>query len=75
MLLGGASAEEIQILLGRLTAEDRQAILCTACYLVDEIDANCPERAEQIVAIIAANCVRQCSGRKVCRQTPASVCS
>ncbi len=40
-LISGASADEIRTLLGKLTAEDRQAVLCTACFLVPEIGANC----------------------------------
>ena len=64
-LLAGASASEIQPELDQLTAEDRQAVLCTACYLLDELAANCPERADAIGAVIAANChMCYCSGRR-----------
>jgi hypothetical protein len=31
--------------------EDRQAVLCTACYLLDDIAANCKERSEDIRAL------------------------
>ena len=64
-LLAGTSQNEIQPELDRLTVEDRQAVLCTACFLLDEIAANCPERADNIGAFIAANCLMyHCSGRR-----------
>jgi len=64
-LLAGTSPNEIQPELDRLTVEDRQAVLCTACYLLDELAANCPERADEIGAVIAANCpMNHCSGRR-----------
>jgi len=64
-LLAGSSADEVQLYLGQLTVEDRQAVLCTACYLLDEIAVNCHERAEEIGAFIAANCpMLHCSGPK-----------
>jgi len=47
--LAGTSPNEIQAELDRLAAEDRQAVLCTACYLLDAPAANCPERACHIV--------------------------
>jgi hypothetical protein len=56
-LLAGTAPNEIQSELDRLTAEDRQAVLCTACYLQDELAANCPERADEIGAVIAVNCL------------------
>jgi len=63
-LLAGTSPNEIQAELDQLTAEDRQAVLCTACYLLDELAANCPERADEISAVILANCLmKHCSGR------------
>ena len=65
LLLAGTSADEVQLYLDQLTAEDRQAVLCTACYLLDELAANCPERADEIGAVIAANChMCYCSGRR-----------
>jgi len=65
LLLAGTSADEVRLYLERLTAEDRQAVLCTACYLLDELAANCPERANEIGAVIAANCLmNHCSGRR-----------
>jgi len=68
-LLAGASPNEIQPELDRLTAEDRQAVLCTACYLLDELGANCPERADDVGAVIAANChMYHCSGRRTSGQ-------
>ena len=64
-LLAGTSANDIQSELARLTVEARQAVLCTACYLLDELAANCPERADEIGAVIAANChMCYCSGRR-----------
>ena len=73
-LLAGAFPNEIQPELDRLTAEDRQAVLCTACYLLDELAANCPERANEIGAVIAANCLMyHCSGRRPRRRHPADL--
>jgi hypothetical protein len=64
-LLAGSSPSEIQPELDQLTAEDRQAVLCTACYLLNELAADCPQRADEIVAVIAANCLmNHCSGRR-----------
>jgi hypothetical protein len=68
ILLAGTSADEVQLYLDQLTAEDRQAVLCTACYLLDELAANCHERSEDIGAFIAANCpMLHCSGPKAVR--------
>jgi hypothetical protein len=65
ILLAGSPPNEIQPELDRLTAEDRQAVLCTACYLLDELAADCPERADEIGSVIAANCrMNHCSGRR-----------
>jgi hypothetical protein len=70
-LLAGTFPNEIQAELDRLTAEDRQAVLCTACYLLDKLAANCPERANEIDAIIAANCrMYHCSRRSTRRRHP-----
>jgi hypothetical protein len=64
-LLAGSSPDEIQSELDQLTAEDRQAVLCTGCYLLDELAADCPGRADQIGAVITANCrMNHCSGRR-----------
>jgi hypothetical protein len=64
-LLAGTSPTEIQPELDRLTAEDRQAVLCTACYLLDELTANCPQRADEIGAVIGAYCLmNHCPGRR-----------
>lgn len=73
MLIRGVHADQVQARLDRLTAEDRQAVLCTACFLMPEIKATCPERAQEIADFIEANCAMPCSGRKVCGQNPSSV--
>jgi hypothetical protein len=56
LILGGASKDEVQTNLDRLTPASRQAVLCTARYLLDEIATNCRERAEEIEAVIETHC-------------------
>jgi hypothetical protein len=74
ILLAGTAPNEIQPELDRLTAEDRQAVLCTACYLLDELAAKYPERADEIEAVIAANCqLYHCSGKRTHGRHPADL--
>jgi hypothetical protein len=61
MLRSGAAADEVQNRLAQLTAEDRQAVLCTACFLVDEIKEEYPDRAGEILDFIASKCAMRCS--------------
>lgn len=69
-MLGGAPLDEVQTNLDRLTPAARQAVLCTACYLLDEIATNCRERAEEIEAVIETNCVSCRADEKLCARFP-----
>lgn len=41
VLLSGGTRDEIQPDLDRLSSDDRQTVLCSACYVVEEVAANC----------------------------------
>ena len=66
MLLGGASAAEVQAHLPELAAVECQALLCTVCSAEDEMAMVCRERAAEIHAILMANCQFYASGTRAC---------
>lgn len=65
-LLAGASVEELEAQLDTLAAEERQTVLCTACYVLDEVRANCVERADEIAEFLQRNCRYFIAGQKTC---------
>jgi hypothetical protein len=67
-LIAGGSSEELGPGLAELTPDARLAVLCTACFLVEEIAANCQERAANLGEIITANCRFYENGLRTCAQ-------
>lgn len=55
-LMAGIAADEIETRLHALSSTERQTVLCTACYLLDEVKANCIERGDEIVKTLRKNC-------------------
>ena len=70
VLLAGAAREEIQSDLDRLNKEDRQTVLCSACYVVDEVAANCKELASTISDTLSGNCLYYQNGLRRCGLVP-----
>jgi hypothetical protein len=62
----GISGEEVQLAIKRLPIHERYAVLCTACYMRDEIAITCPERAKCLGEIVTKNCPFYFSGRRTC---------
>lgn len=65
-LIAGSSPQELQPGLTSLSSEARQAVLCTACFLIEEIAVNCEERAANIAEVITANCQHYQGGVRTC---------
>jgi hypothetical protein len=65
-LLAGTPIDELEPHLQQLASQERQTVLCTACFILDEVRANCPERADEIVEILERDCGSYCSGKKTC---------
>lgn len=63
-LLSGMTTEEIDIRLRALNSVERQAVLCTVCYLLDEVKVNCLERGEEIATVLTRHCPRYRSGER-----------
>jgi len=67
-LLSGAAGEELESQLQQLEPPERQTVLCTACYMLDEVKATCVERAYEIAQILETNCRFFRSGVRTCYQ-------
>ena len=65
-LASGTAASEIQPSLDRLPSTDRQAVLCTVCFTVEEIAANCQDWSDQIAKVITLNCSFYKAGVRTC---------
>jgi hypothetical protein len=65
-LANGSYAGEIQPSLDRLPATDRQAVLCTACFMIEEVSSNCQEWADEISEVITLNCSLYKAGIRTC---------
>jgi hypothetical protein len=70
VLLSGGTREEVQSDLDHLTKEDRQTVLCSACYVVDEVAANCKELASTISDTLNGNCLYYQNGLRRCGLVP-----
>ena len=55
-LLAGASAEEVQPVLGALSAVESNAVLCALCAIHPEVKTVCQAPAEQIAELLKKNC-------------------
>ena len=65
-LVSGSTASETQPSPDRLPTTDRQAVLCTACFMMEEVAANCQEWADEISEVITLNCSFYKSGIRTC---------
>jgi hypothetical protein len=65
-LASGSSASEAQPLLNGLPITDRQAVLCTACFMMEEVAANCQQWADEISELITLNCSFYKAGIRTC---------
>lgn len=65
-ILAGQSVPEILPCLDKLASYDRQAVLCTACWLHREIATNCIQHGTEISALLAAQCPRYRNGVATC---------
>ena len=56
-VLAGDPADDLQANLGRLqTVQERQAALCTACTIRQQVAATCRQRGDEIASFLAAHC-------------------
>ena len=70
VLLSGGTRQEIQPDLERLSADDRQTVLCSACYVIDEVAVNCRELAGTISDTLSGNCLYFQNGLRRCGLVP-----
>jgi hypothetical protein len=70
VLFSGGTRDEIQPDLDRLSADDRQTVLCSACYVVDEVAGNCTELASTISDTLSGNCLYYQNGLRRCGMVP-----
>ena|SRR5581483_6272650 len=68
-VLAGTPADEIQSDLNRLAATERQALLCTVCFILEEVEMNCRERADEIRKLVQNNCPQYSAGQALCACT------
>ena len=69
-LLSGGTPDEIQPNLDRLPTDERQTVLCSACYVVDEVAANCKALASTISDTLSGNCLYYQKGLRRCGLVP-----
>lgn len=62
----GESSEEVQLAVKGLPIHQRYAVLCSACYMRDEIAITRPEQANSLGEIVSKNCPFYFSGRRTC---------
>jgi hypothetical protein len=62
----GVSSEEVQLAVKGLPIYQRYTVLCSACYMRDEIAVTCPERANSLGEIVTKSCPFYFSGRRTC---------
>lgn len=67
-IFAGTPAAEIEVLLQSLTEEERQVVVCTACYVLNEIAANCQQRAAEVSQVVALHCHRYAQLQETCFQ-------
>lgn len=62
----GTAACDIQPFLDELPTTDRLAVLCTACFMIEEVSANCHEWADEISEVVTRNCSSYKAGIRTC---------
>lgn len=65
-VMSGAPAAEIIEEMKRLIAIDRQAVLCTICWLQSEIAKNSIQHGSEVAAVLTALCSRYINGVATC---------
>jgi len=72
-LMAGTPVEEVEPHLQRLVADDRQTVLCTVCFILDDVRKNCPERADDITEILKRDCRFYVLGDRTCEGTTVEI--
>lgn len=72
-LMAGIAIDEFEKGLKQLDSDEQQTVLCTACFLMPEVRANCEQRADEIVEILKRN--SRCFSRGVLRCTQTESCA
>ena len=70
LVIAPTPLDELQTSLNSLAPVGRQAVLCTACYPIAKIATNRRERADEIRALIKANCPKCHAGERLCTRGP-----
>lgn len=64
--MAGVPVEDVDTKLRKLDSDDRYAVVCTACYLHDEVKANSSEHAQLIAAFVERHCRKYARTKKHC---------
>ena len=65
-LLAGSTAEELQPEVSQLPIMEVHALLCSACWMRDEIANNCTAYAAEVDALLTRNCGIYAAGVRGC---------
>ena len=65
-LLAGSTAAELQSEVSRLPIVELHALVCTACWMRDEIASNCAAYAEEVDKLLTKNCGIFAAGVRGC---------
>jgi len=66
LLAGETPAHEISLALKLLPADDRQAVLCSACAMQVELATTCSARADDVNRLLNSECHFYMDGRRTC---------
>lgn len=65
-ILAGASAEDVRPAVRRLPPEEFRTLMCTFCLMHREVAGVCADRADEIGALLDANCQHYAGGQRTC---------
>lgn len=65
-ILAGASAQEVQPIVGRLAREEFYTLMCTLCLVHQEVAGVCTDRADEMEALLGAHCHHYSGGQRTC---------
>jgi len=65
-LLAGGTAAELQPQISRLPLMDVHALLCSACWMRDDIASNCSEYAQKVDKLLTRNSGIYAAGVRGC---------
>lgn len=55
-MMAGTSAAELQPFVDQLSSTEHLVLLCIVCFMVDELESNCAQRAAELKQVLANNC-------------------